>query len=333
VPGAVSDDRLTLDETSLDFRNLSTGELECYLNLLNETLDDLRRRGLTVRVHPWMWSDVECLDGCILSDFLYKPGVSGVNQDTLRLLGVLLDRCPSWDEDEPGFLEQVQLKPGHSSGDDGALQLDLAFSLGVVLARASNRAMACLVFGACTRRGPWSISGMEGAAQTHFFANALELPTFWRSLYQRERVTEQDFFELADYAFPTLVLHPSLSFGRFDGQYSGLRDHVVKILGVLDDHFAAAVSAGSGIPHQVAAVLGQFGVEVSPESPTTRGSQKLMASREVVLDGRTYRCEWHAKVEPHRNRIHFSLPVPDLDGRVVVGIFVDHLDTMTNQKR
>ncbi len=31
--------------------------------------------------------------------------------------------------------------------------------------------------------------------------------------------------------------------------------------------------------------------------------------------------------DPHRNRVHFSLPEQRLGGRVLIGIFVDHLDT------
>ncbi|MGW2849900.1 hypothetical protein ACWC5G_34865, partial [Streptomyces sp. NPDC001274] len=52
-----------------------------------------------------------------------------------------------------------------------------------------------------------------------------------------------------------------------------------------------------------------------------------MKQREIEHDGETYRCEWHGKKERHRNRVHFSLPDQRLEGRVLIGIFVDHLDT------
>ncbi|CAM5682209.1 hypothetical protein SCALM49S_07336 [Streptomyces californicus] len=52
-----------------------------------------------------------------------------------------------------------------------------------------------------------------------------------------------------------------------------------------------------------------------------------MKQREVVHGGEKYLCEWHAKKDRHRNRVHFSLPEQRLDGRVLIGIFVDHLDT------
>lgn len=52
-----------------------------------------------------------------------------------------------------------------------------------------------------------------------------------------------------------------------------------------------------------------------------------MRERDVTHDGTVFRCEWHAKLEPNRNRIHFSEPSEHLAGRVLAGIFVDHLNT------
>ena len=50
-----------------------------------------------------------------------------------------------------------------------------------------------------------------------------------------------------------------------------------------------------------------------------------MKQRDAVFEGKTYRCEWHSKIEPHRNRIHFF--PPPVGSEIVVGLFVDHLDT------
>jgi hypothetical protein len=328
----LTDDRLTLDEASFDFRGLDPETLERHLDQLNNVLDGLRRRGLTVRVHPWLWDSLECLDGCLICDFIYQPRQSSVSPDTLRLLGIQLDRCTAWDEGDRGFLhslDPIELRPAGADAPaaDRSVRLEPSFSVGIVLSPGTDRLMACLVFRGCPRRGFWSAADSAGGRQAYFFAEVEELPDFWRSLYAREQVAEPDFFSLADHAFPDLVLHPGLSFGRFDGRYRDLRDRVVAILGVLNDHFATAMTVHSGLPQQVKAALGQFGVDLSPESPNTHGSSRLMALREVSVDGRVYRCEWHAKLEPHRNRIHFSLPSPELAGRIVVGIFVDHLLT------
>ena len=40
-----------------------------------------------------------------------------------------------------------------------------------------------------------------------------------------------------------------------------------------------------------------------------------------------YRCEWHSKIEPHRNRIHFCVIDRIAETRILIGIFHEHLPT------
>lgn len=325
MPDALADNRIALDEPSLDFRHLSSEELQEHLDILTETMQELRRAGLTVWVHPEMWTEVHCLDGIDLATFLFTPEASSVNRDTLRLLARLLDRCPSWQEDEPGYVSSVTITSADDQGGDGReMVLDLGFSLGVLLHQ--DRRMACLTFGP-SRRGIWTLSDKGVSRQAYFFGAFPELCRFWRWLYTAEDIQEDDFFTLAGHAFPALEFHPALKFGAFVGSYFQLRDTVVRILGVLNDHFAEVMGQHSGLPHQVQAALGAHGVNLSPESPRIRGSDKLMAQRTVTFNGDSYVCEWHAKLAPDRNRIHFSLPDQRLDGKILIGIFTEHLDT------
>ena len=164
-------------------------------------------------------------------------------------------------------------------------------------------------------------------AEVFFFAGIDELPNFWRGLFAREDVDEAGFFEFAAEAFERLVLAPSLAFRRFDGNYRDTRDKVVQVLAAINDHFPVAIEQSKGLPYDVQASLGRFGVDISPESPGTRQSKTRMADRVVRLDGEEYVCEWHAKLDRNRNRIHFALPDTRIGGRMVVGIFVDHLAT------
>jgi hypothetical protein len=49
-----------------------------------------------------------------------------------------------------------------------------------------------------------------------------------------------------------------------------------------------------------------------------------MRHRDVEYCGRILRCEWHSKLRPDKNRIHFA----KLDDQAVfIGIFVKHLPT------
>ncbi len=72
--------------------------------------------------------------------------------------------------------------------------------------------------------------------------------------------------------------------------------------------------------------MGQYGVDLSPESPNTHASDAFMRKRYVAYEGSRYCCEWHAKIERHRNRIHFTLPAAGPAGRILIGIFTEHLD-------
>ncbi|MEE1772878.1 hypothetical protein PUR34_33145 [Streptomyces sp. JV185] len=83
-------------------------------------------------------------------------------------------------------------------------------------------------------------------------------------------ITEQSFFDHARQGFPDLVFADPLSFRKFDGTYTEMREWVARLLSVVHDHFADAMALHSGQPHQVQAELGRFGLDLSPESPNTR---------------------------------------------------------------
>lgn len=327
MPDVLVDHRIAVDETSFDFRGVEKEELEHHIGEFSEAINELRRQGLTVFVHPWLWSDLECLDGVSVGEFVYGTAATTVDRDLRLLLGVALDRCLSWREDVPGFLESVDLVPGAADDPAGVVpvHVDVGYSLGVVLFQ--QRRMACLAFSHAGRHGPWRIHGADRSTVVYFFTTAEELCFFWRSIFSAEQVGERDFFRLAAYAFPSLIFHPDLRFGAFDSAYRDVRDKVVEILCIINDHFSRVLVDKLGLPNEVQAALGAYGVDLSRESPNTHKSPRLMAQRAVSFEGKTYDCEWHAKLERHRNRIHFSLPSPDLGGKILVGIFTHHLDT------
>lgn len=148
----------------------------------------------------------------------------------------------------------------------------------------------------------------------------------WRHTFAVEDVPEREFFAVAAFAFPSLVFHPDLRFGKFVGSYTAVRDPVVRILCALNDHFPRVFAERQGLPYDIAAAMGQHGVDLSPESPKTRASDTFMRKRYVTYDKSQYCCEWHAKIERHRNRIHFTLPAAGPAGRILIGIFTEHLD-------
>lgn len=315
MPNAAETDtvRIVLDESSFDFRRLSDSEVERHLDGLNATLLTLRG---AAACSP-MWDGVECLDSCELYRFLTGEYPSTVSRDTRVLTHTLLDRCTTWNTDIPDLDTTVTI-----DGGEQAMALSVGYALAMWLA---GFGIACLVFSRASYRGFVPVTGAHGSHDVFFFEDPAELTTFWRILFTFERITEHEFFELAKTAFPDLIFHPALSFRNFEGAYLDLRDRVVTLLGGLNDYFCYEYREQKGLPFDIQAAMGRHHVDLSPESPRTRGSAALMREREVTFDGQTFVCEWHAKLERHRNRIHFSEPSDSLDGKIMICKFTSHL--------
>lgn len=49
-----------------------------------------------------------------------------------------------------------------------------------------------------------------------------------------------------------------------------------------------------------------------------------MKKYDVEFEGETIRCEWHTKIELHRNRIYFAFG-DFLPGKILIGIFTHHV--------
>lgn len=324
MPGARGDEpaRFVVDESSFDFRGLTEERLTDAMDEFSDTLDQLGRNH-SVAVSPW-WFDAECADGRLLHTVLYEGGTPKAGRDARLRMARLLDRCPLWNVELPGLPDEVAV---------GEEQPSLALSVAYAWWQAGHgHHTGCLVFPVSDRRG-WQMVAAEGVGayqprrEVYFLPGPQDLPEFWRSLLTREDLGEHEFFERAKEVFPRLALADSLTFRKFDGTYAQLRDWVVHVLAVLNDHFADALAKHEGKVADVRAELGHHGLDLSPESPNTRSRPGIMKQRDVLYEGETYRCEWHAKKRKPHNRIHFSLPQPRLDDRILIGIFVGHLDT------
>jgi hypothetical protein len=309
--------RVVVDETSFDFRELDVGSIEDYLDDFSDAVWDLREDSIATWKPP-MLEAVPCAEGYELFSYLMGEPGNLIDRDTrLRFFG-LIGNCPEWDDSVPEYLE-VKFAEGAP-----VMALSAAFALTLALRR---HGIACLAFGTCTRHDFVTISSGAACAKIFFFATAAALKVFWRSLYDLEDIPEADFFTLANRAFPDLLFNPDLTFRRFDGAYRDLRRLVVSHLSVLNDDFLGAHRSANGIAREVEATLASIGCPgISPEGPNTHKKERVMRMRDVEYRGSTIRCEWHAKIEPHRNRIHFAFG-DDFGSSIFIGIFVDHLDT------
>jgi hypothetical protein len=315
VPNDADNVRVVIDETSFDFHGLDPSQLDMFLDQFNEVLYDLRRDSLAVWKPPLL-AYMRCLD----EYDLYTYVTATVDREIMRRFFSLIDKCPEWDAGYPRC-EEVAL---------GGRPLRSAWSASyAVTAVMSGRGVACLAFSGSQHRGFCTANSSLGQCQLFFFSATGELVDFWRALYALEDIAEQDFFRSADRAFPGLLFHPDLNFRRFQGSYRERRDQVVQHLGALNDHFleehGTAVAAGR--VSDIESYFGSRGIGgVSRESVKTHSNPAAMHLREVEFNGDKIICEWHTKLRPEIDRIHFAFG-GSFGDKVLIGIFVDHLPT------
>lgn len=311
MPGEASVVRVVIDEASFEFRGLATGELNDFLDEVSDTLTVLRKDGIMAWKPP-LFAETECLDG----RELYSHLLDVADRDVMLRFFSLADKCPEWDAAYPQG--EIVVLSGRSA-------LSVSFA---AAAAAAGHGVACLVF-AASRRGFQEVESAHGKRKIFFFSNTVEIVHFWRWLFSFENIPEPEFFSYCGRAFPRLIFHPSLTFRRFQGAYQERRDAVVHHLGALNDEFLSRYqqAAASGRLSDVEAYFGSLGVGgVSAESVKTRGNAAAMRMRDVEFEDRVMRCEWHTKIKPNVDRIHFAFG-DNLDDQVLIGIFVDHLPT------
>ncbi|MGQ0565574.1 MAG: hypothetical protein ACT4OK_10955 [Gemmobacter sp.] len=182
-----------------------------------------------------------------------------------------------------------------------------------------------------------------GSVDVHFVGDDFGRKHFWRSAITLVGDSLNNLLRYASRAYPDLhfVGNVLSDADHLSGGYLASRHRLRSALAVLDDwgrwvftHPPPTISpedtgpvssdarpSNQIIEHRFA----RFGLDAAPENPNVRGHRVSREARETELGGRTLYCEWHVKLEPHRNRIHFHAPVPESRGRVVVGMIHEHL--------
>lgn len=318
--------RVVVGEECFDWRQFTDpGSLRDALGLLNESLQPLAD-GRTAAFVDAAY-DAECLPSTKLIDALYSPGGGLFHDDRIRLQK-LLDKCRVVQPAEADLPWPVRVGDGP--------EREPSWGVAHALARAADgRAMSVLLMPYVPQpdwpSGWLTVTRMteEGydEVRAHVLRCPADAPGFWRGVYTYERVPAERFFAFTQDAFPRLLFADSLRLHHFKGSYADVLPWLVRLLGALDDHFARTLAECGGDQNQVMRRFKALDLEVSPESPNTKKNAKAWEQRSVRHEGATYRCEWHGKRLWDRDRVHFSLPIPEHDDRILVGIFVGHLAT------
>jgi hypothetical protein len=274
-----------------------------------------------------VWSRLytaEVLPGITLADLLFEQDHQQLlDKEVRQALMLALERCVNWDElheqPEPPVIELEGLPVEAPT---------LAFAHACA---AKRRAVAALGWCYSKPRGRQEVKRLGEPRPVHFVTCAPEMRAYLRDVPELEDMSPQQYMAHAPLAFPTICFAPGLAnqFSKFARAYSAIRPDVTRHLAALEDRFQAILRKHKGETHKVAAEFSATcRVDASPESPNTHKNKAAMEQRRVTIDGWRVLCEWHTKLEPHRDRIYFHPGSSDVaNGRLVVGIFHQHLPT------
>jgi hypothetical protein len=307
--------RVVVDETSLNFEGTPDEDAEDALDDFNDTISGFLRSGARVSKASFCY-EFEARLGLSLTDFLYTRATR-ISPDTLRRCGDLLDRCADWDDE----VEDMH-SPCRIDGRDVE-----SWSIGFAVAASGDRAMACVTCSVAGRSGSKTVTVGVMTAEVLFVCHSTQISHYWQNVLAKEHPAPDEFFRISRSAFGNIALSPDLDFRAFRGSYAVVYPWVVKVLTVLDEHLIGSFNARQGVRQDVIADIAAHGVEISPESPRTHRNARAKEQRKVKFSGNEYFCEWHAKREWNVDRIHFTTPGELPDGRILIGIFAEHLDT------
>jgi len=311
--------RFVIDEASFDLDELAAEVVADSVFRLGQTLSRLRASTTGLVGLLSGWGGLPCWRGMDVARVL--SGEEVIARDDRLLLLSLLDKCVDIEDEAL----ELDLEPDMIVAD-----APVVTSYGIALA---HRRASVRPFGTCgvislahlARTGELKVaraSERKTGKDVVFVTDFRDTRLVWRMFFGQESVPEVKFFEIAAHAFPDLLFHPDLNFSRFHGGYA-VRDQVVEHLSRLNDGWTDVYVAEAGNSD---AISTRLQIAVSRESSKTRASDTLMKERDVVFNGTKFRCEWHSKLEPHQNRIHFHPAGEGLD-RPLIGIFAEHLPT------
>ncbi|GAB3737383.1 hypothetical protein GCM10027598_64660 [Amycolatopsis oliviviridis] len=310
--------RVVVDEGSLDWRGRADLDPADAVDDLADLLDPLTTgKQVALMDHAY---EVECWESVRLFE-LFTTRDPRVPRDSRVRLATLLDKCHSVSPEDDDLPQEVEV---------GGTTAERSFGFCHVLALASaGRAMSCLVASPEVEIAGWTTVKRQtppAELDIHLLTAPGQLPDFWRGVLRRERITETQFFALAGRAFPELLFADSLSFGRFKGAREEVIPWLIDLLSGINDSFASSLIRHQGDRKKVIKEFSTYGITISPDSTLTHKNPQAWAQRLVEFEGVRYRCEWHGKRVWNCDRVHFSLPIEKYSGRILVGIFAEHLD-------
>ncbi|TBD84815.1 hypothetical protein [Rhizobium ruizarguesonis] len=271
----------------------------------------------------WIGDDFQTrsmFDGHDLWTIASVGGVLGLDVEMVQELAAWLMQAPSYlDEDNwPNNLDDAAVS---IDGGEKQENLDVAW---VHYWTRLRRPLACI---GMRRSGRFPTITAIGAAHVHWVRDGAGRPSFWREAIVIAGDSEDSLRRFASGAYPSLLFHDGALDGLRDlgGGYLALRNEIKRALQILDEGGASAFTDPPVTNQNIQHRFRNLGLNVAPENPNVYLNGNCRIAREISIDGTNLYCEWHVKIEPHRNRIHIHPPTLSSQDRLIVAIIHDHL--------
>lgn len=314
--------KLALDETALVCDAIPAETVAVALETLADLLAEARKPRQSI-VRFLDLYEFEVHGERTVAEMLFDPGFPvQLDLELRRRLQISFDRCVDWDPDAIGGDLDVTI------GDASFFAPTIAFAHSRRTSGRRSETVGCL--------GSEQISGRAGlirvlragvAANVHFVASTTGVRDAARTALDLDGLTAVEYFHAAPAAFPELdfVDGLALQVRRLDGGLSVNRTELTRHLAALNDHHVAAFD-GHPAPNEIIARMKALGnIDMSPESPQTRANRAAWNQRRVEHGGTEVYCDWHLKMSPTVNRIHFHPARPGVSNRPLVGTIHAHL--------
>ncbi len=276
---------------------------------LNNVISDFNFLSDSIRSHSVgaIYSNVgillDCVDGENIADFIYDQ--NNVDRDKALSLSINIDRSEKYIP-EDHFSEDIYDQGGWCS---------CCFALSTGATIVAKRTLSTLAF--------WNDSFFMVDNESNLIAR-------YRSHIVHTSPSEEVIWSYSDIMWSNLYfVKENVEFKNFDLHYRNAVEIVVRHLSYLNDF---SQDHKQNDPDNFIGEAGSQGVDLSPESPNTHKNKDAMKERWVSIGGESVLCEWHTKLQPQIDRIHFNIgsslshSVSNITkGKVVIGIFTDHL--------
>lgn len=204
----------------------------------------------------------------------------------------------------------------------------------------AGRQMACF---SLARSGKLTTISETGSQDLYFARDEKIKVEFWREVIVSNGDRIDDLIKWAPNAYPKLYFHDAVlrSSSSLSGGYDAAKTRIQDALAALNDYgnWVFTFPPPSVSPQdEVFGIRGGYpsnqlierrfqalGLSVAPEKPNVRENSRCRTAREITVGGSVLYCQWHVKIEPHRNRIHIHAPTVASQGKTVIGIIHEHL--------